>query len=347
MARLNERELADAERAAAPTRWSDIQAASVRLTGIVHRTPVINSNSVDRVSHHKLFFKCENFQRTGSFKLRGALNAILCLEQAASDRGVLTASSGNFAQGVAWAARHRHIAAHVVMPSDAARVKRDAVEDLGAIVYECEPTLTQRDRVLETVGLRTGAVFISAHDHRDVIAGQGTLACEFLEQVPTLDAIIAPIGGGGLISGIAIAAKTLRPAIRVIGAEPSGADDAARSKQAGYLVSEPNPQTIAKGLLIGLGKITWPVVRDYVDEVRVVDDLATVEAMRLVWERMKIVIEPSAAVAVAVAISREFREIPLERVGVVLSGGNVDLDDLPWLQVVSEQRSAANGRSSE
>jgi threonine dehydratase len=308
-----------------------VRAAAARVLGLLHRTPILSSEFIDRRSGRQLFLKCENFQRTGSFKLRGALNAVLNLKTALAARGVLTASSGNFGQGLAWAARHRGVPAHVVMPADVPKVKRAAVQALGATIHTCEPTLADRDRLRKKVYSETGATFISSHDHPDVIAGQGTIVLELLDQVSALDAIVAPIGGGGLISGIAVAAKALRPEIRVIGVEPDGAADAARSKAEGKLVLEPNPQTIAKGLLIGLGEITWYFVRDLVDDVVTVDDDAIVRAMRLVWEQMNIVIEPSAAVSIAAVVSPEFREhSELRRVAIVLSGGNVDLDDLPW-----------------
>jgi threonine dehydratase len=311
--------------------FESVRYAAEQLSGLLHLTPVLTSRSVDLRSGRQLFLKCENFQRTGSFKLRGALNAVMSLAPDLANKGVLTASSGNFAQGLAWAARHRCVSAHVVMPADVPKVKRAAVEALGAVIYTCEPTLQDREKVSREVCDVTGATFISSHDHPEVIAGQGTIALELLEQVPALDAIVVPIGGGGLVSGIAIAAKALRPAIRVIGVEPTGAADAARSKSKGQLVPEPSPTSIAKGLLVGLGEINWRIVRDFVDEVMTVDDDATVFAMRLVWERMKIIIEPSAAVAVAAVICPEFRErVELGRVAVVLSGGNVDLDDLPW-----------------
>lgn len=309
-----------------------VRGAAAQISGLLHRTPVLTSRSIDLLSGRQLFMKCESLQRTGSFKLRGALNAVLNLRSDLAQLGVITASSGNFAQGLAWAARHRSVSAHVVMPADVPKVKRAAVEALGAIVHTCEPMpLANRDRVCKEICDKNGVTFISPHDHPDVITGQGTIALELLDQVSALDAIVAPVGGGGLVSGIAVAAKALRPAIRVIGAEPAGAADTARSKAEGHLVSEINPQSIAKGLLVGLGEITWPIVRDLVDEVVTVDDDSTIRAMRLVWERMKIIIEPSAAVAVAAVISPEFRaRVDLGRVAVILSGGNVDLDDLPW-----------------
>lgn len=315
---------------------ADIEIATGAMSEWVQRTPVLTCHSLDLQSGRQLYFKCENLQRTGSFKIRGALNAILRLSPDAASRGVLTASSGNFAQGIAWSARHRRISAHVVMPSDAPRVKQRAVEELGAIIHLCAPTLADRDALTKTILAETNAVFISSHDHPHVIVGQGTIALEFLSQVPALDAIVAPVGGGGLIAGLAIATRALQPGIRIIGAEPVGAADAARSKAVGHFIPEPNPRTIAKGLAIGLGELTWPLVRDLVDEIVLVDDEAIVAAMRLIWERMKLVIEPSAAVAVAAVLAPRFHErTVLERVGVVLTGGNVDLDDLPWRQATA------------
>src|SRR6185295_14989197 len=270
------------------TGLSQVQYATKRISELLQLTPVLTSHSVESLCGRRVFMKCENFQRTGSFKVRGALNAVLSLDSNQARKGVLTASSGNFALGLAWAARHRGIPVHVVMPTDVARVKRAAVESFGAIIHPCEPNLVDRDKVGQVVRDETETIFISSHDHPDVIAGQGTVMLELLKQVPSLDAIVAPVGGGGLISGIAIVAKALRPAIRIIGVEPAGAADAARSKAEGHLVLEPNPQTIAKGLLVGLGETTWCIVRDLVDEVVIVDDDAIVRAMRLVWERMKI-----------------------------------------------------------
>ncbi len=276
-----------------------------------------------------LFFKCECFQRVGAFKIRGAMNAVLSLSDADAARGVVTHSSGNHAQALALAAKTRGIEAHVVMPKNAPRVKRAAVEGYGARVIPCEPTLTSRSETAERVAKETGAVMVPPYDHPDVIAGQGTLALEILEQVPDVDAIVTPLGGGGMLSGIAIAAKALRPELRVIGVEPAGADEAARSRKAGKRLALPAPASVAEGLLAGIGELTWPVVRDLVDDVLVVQDDAIVRAMRLVWERMKLVIEPSAAVPVA-ALLEQPELFGARRVAVVLSGGNVDLDGLPF-----------------
>ena len=308
-----------------------IRAAAERIAGLAHRTPVATCATIDRLAGRQVFFKCEHLQKVGAFKFRGACNAVIKLSDEAAAQGVVTHSSGNHAQAVALAARMRGIAAHIVMPSDALAVKRRAVEGYGGRVIECEPTLEARDTTAEAVIAKTGATFIHPYNHPDIIAGQGTSALELLDQVPQLDAIVAPVGGGGLISGICIAAKGIDPHIRIFAAEPLGADDAARSKAAGKLIPQTGPDTIADGLLTSMGELTWPIIRDYVERVVTVSEEEIVAAMRLAWERAKLLIEPSAAVAVAAVLSDTFRAIEgIDRVGVVLSGGNVDLDHLPW-----------------
>jgi threonine dehydratase len=307
-----------------------IRAAAQRIAPHAHRTPVMTSRTMDELSGRSLFFKCETFQRVGAFKFRGACNAVTRLDDHVAARGVATHSSGNHAQALALAAKLRGIPAHVVMPTSAPAIKREAVLGYGANVIPCEPTLAAREATAARVVAETGATLIPPYDHPDVIAGQGTIALELLEDVPDLDAIVVPVGGGGMISGIALAARELAPRVRVIGAEPLGADDAARSKASGALIPQTGPKTIADGLLTSLGSLTWPVVRDVVDRIVTVDEDAIVAAMRLVYERMKLVIEPSAAVGVAVAL-HGLRDVDAERVGVVLCGGNVDLDRLPWL----------------
>ncbi len=263
--------------------------------------------------------------------MRGALNAVLCLPEAKAARGVITHSSGNFAQALALSARMRGIPATIVMPENAPAVKRRAVEGYGATVVLCTPTLEARESTTERLREASGATFLHPYNHADVIAGQGTLALELMEQAPNLDAVIVPVGGGGLVSGIALALKELAPEVRVFAAEPLGADDAARSKAAGERIPQTSPDTMADGLLTSLGTLTWPVIRDLVDEVLVVDDPAILSAMRLLWERAKLVVEPSGAVSVAAALSTAFRERSgLGQVAVVLSGGNVDLDQLPF-----------------
>ena len=309
----------------------DVRDAAQRIANLAHRTPATTCATLDRIAGRRIFFKCEHLQKVGAFKFRGACNAIMKLPDEAASQGVVTHSSGNHAQAVALAARLRGIQAHIVMPSNALLVKRRAVEGYGGRVIECEPTLEARDTTAGAVIAETGATFIHPYNHPDIIAGQGTIGLELFEQVPQLDAIVVPVGGGGLISGICIAAKSLDPSIRIFAAEPLGADDAARSKAAGKLIPQTGPDTIADGLLTSLGDLTWPIIRDLVERVITVSEEQIVEAMRLAWERAKLLIEPSAAVGVAVALSEQFKAMEgMERVAVVLSGGNTDLDNLPW-----------------
>lgn len=313
------------------TSLEGIRAARTRIAPHVHQTPIVSSSTLNRLAGRKLFFKCENLQRGGAFKIRGAVNAILSLPEDVARRGVVTHSSGNHAQALAIAAKIRGIPAHVVMPTTAPGVKREAVLGYGARVVPCEPTLAARERTAKEVVEETGATFVPPYDHADIIAGQGTVALELFEQVPELDAVVAPVGGGGLISGIAIATKSLHPEVKVFAAEPSGADDAARSKAAGERLLQEAPNTIADGLLTSLGVHTWPVVRDKVDWIVTVTDDDIKSAMRLCFERMKLVVEPSGAVSVAAVLTDTFRSRPgLGRVGVVISGGNVDLGALPF-----------------
>lgn len=308
-----------------------VRAAAARIAGFVHRTPVLTSDTLDRLAGRHVFFKCENLQKTGAFKYRGATNAVRNLTDSQAARGVVTHSSGNHAQALALAARVRGVPAYIVMPTTAPAVKRDAVEGYGGIVTTCAPTLEAREAAAAALVARTGGTLIPPFDHPDVIAGQGTAALELLEDVPDLDAVVAPVGGGGLLSGVCVAATGINPALRVFGAEPLGADDAARSKAAGAFLPQTAPDTIADGLLTSLGALTWPVVRDRVEHVYTVTDAQIRAAMRLIWERMKLVVEPSGAVGLAVVLTDEFRAINnVEKVGVVLSGGNVNLDRLWW-----------------
>jgi threonine dehydratase/serine racemase len=308
-----------------------VRAAAARAAGVVRRTPVMTSRTVDGLAGRSVYLKCENLQTTGSFKYRGATNAVRKLDDATAARGVVTHSSGNHAQALALAAKVRGIPAYVVMPRTAPAVKRAAVEGYGGRVTLCEPTLEAREATAAELVARTGGVLIPPFDHPDIIAGQGTAALELLEEVPDLDAIVAPVGGGGLLSGCCIAARGLSPAVRVFGAEPAGADDAARSKAAGKRLPAGPPDTIADGLLTGLGELTWPVVRDQVERIVTVTDDQIRAAMRLVWERVKLVVEPSGAVGLAAVLSDGFRGLAgVRTVGVVLSGGNVNLDKLYW-----------------
>lgn len=311
-------------------RLEDIRAAHARIRPFIHRTPIMTSASLDELAGARLYFKCENFQRIGAFKARGAHNAILSLTEAEACRGVVTHSSGNHGAAVALAARNRGIPAYVVIPRTAPQVKRAAVTRLGAAVTLCEPTLESREAEARRLIAETGASFVHPYDDLRVIAGQGTSALEMLEDQPQLEALICPVGGGGQLAGIAVAAKGLRPDILVAGAEPAQADDASRSFRAGRIVPAGNPQTIADGLRSSLGEASFALIRAHVDEILTASEEAIIEAMRLVFERLKIVIEPSAAVPLAVLLDRAspFRG---RRIGVILSGGNVDLDHLPWI----------------
>ena len=309
----------------------DVQFAANRIAGAAHPTPIMRCATLDRLAGRRLFLKCEQWQKVGAFKFRGACNAVLKLSDAEAKKGVVTHSSGNHAQALALAAKLRGIPAHIVMPRNATSVKRRAVEGYAANVVECEPTLIAREVKVAEVQQRTGAILIPPYNHPDVMAGQGTVALEMLDESPDLDAIVAPIGGGGLMAGVAIAAKALKPAIRLFAAEPLGADDAARSKSSGIFIQQTAPQTIADGLLTSMGDMTWPVIRDLVEAVVTVTEEEIVQAMRLTWERAKLLIEPSSAVAVAAVMATAFRSLPgMRKIGIVLSGGNVNLDQLPW-----------------
>jgi threonine dehydratase len=314
-----------------PVDLAAIREAAARIAPHARRTPILTSGTLDAMAGRPLLFKAEIFQKVGAFKFRGAMNAVARLEAAVAARGVVTHSSGNHAQAVALAARLRGIPAWIVMPEGAPAIKRRAVEGYGATVVECANTLEAREAAAAKVAAETGGTTIPPFDHPDVIAGQGTIALELLEEAPQVEAIVVPIGGGGMISGIAIAAKSLKPGIRVFAAEPARADDAFRSKAAGRIEAVRRIDTIADGLRTSLGVLTFPVVRDLVDEVLLVEEEAIVAAMRLVWERMKVVVEPSAAVGVAAALDGSFASRSgFGTTAVVLCGGNVDLDRLPW-----------------
>ncbi len=307
----------------------DIEEAAARLKGVAHRTPVMTSRLLDELAGRELYFKCEHLQRAGAFKFRGAWNSVAQLSDDEAARGVATHSSGNHAQALALAARLRGIPAHIVMPRTAPAVKRAAVAGYGAHIIECEPTLAARETTARRVVAETGAFFVHPYDHPPTIAGQGTAALDLLEDVPDLDAVVAPVGGGGLMSGTCLAARGLRPDIRLFGAEPAGADDAKRSLVAGERIPQTGPDTIADGLLTSLGELTWPVLRDHLEDIVTVTDEEIVRAMRLVWSRMKQLVEPSGAVSVAAVLTDGFGNLQgLSKVGVVISGGNVDIGDL-------------------
>jgi threonine dehydratase len=310
---------------------ADIQIAAERIRPFVHRTPVMTCSTIDRLAGRPIVFKCEHLQKTGAFKYRGATNAVLKLG-AAAERGVVTHSSGNHGQALALAARVRGVSAHIVMPATASPVKKAAIQGYGGIVVESGSSLAEREAKCHEVLAKTGGSYIPPFDHHDVIAGQGTACLELLHDHPDLDAVVAPIGGGGLLSGWCITAKGTNPTIRVFGAEPVAADAAAKSKAAGEMVKIATPTSIADGLLANhLGKLTWPIIRDGVEQVFTVSEDDIRKAMRLVWERMKQCIEPSAAVGVAVILTPEFQALAgMKKVGVILCGGNVSLDKLYW-----------------
>ncbi len=308
-----------------PVDLATIRAAHRRIAPHVHRTPVMTCAAIDACAERAVGLKCENLQRVGAFKIRGATNAVLRLDDEQAARGVVTHSSGNHAQALARAARTRGIACYVVMPTNAPVVKRAATEGYGATIHPCEPTLAAREEGARRVMEETGATLIPPFDHPDVIAGQGTVALELLDQIEDLDAVIAPVGGGGLLAGITLALREAAPHVRVFAAEPAGADDAWRSKQRGERVPMTDPRTIADGLRTSLGDLTWPVLRDHVEAVLRVSEDEIVGSMRALFERAKLVVEPSGAVSLAAALGDEFRaETSLRRVAVVLSGGNVD-----------------------
>ena len=308
--------------------FGQIEEAAARLRGVAHRTPVGTSTAFDREAGVQAFFKCEPFQRTGSFKFRGAFNACSRL---GSVPGVLTFSSGNHAQAVALACRLHDLPSVVVMPTDAPAVKRSATEGYGAEIIPYDRTDATREAVAERVRSERDLTLIPPYDHPDVIAGQGTVALEFIDDVPDLDLLVVPCGGGGLLSGTAVAVRTLLPSCRIIGVEPAAADDATRSFQTGVLQRVENPQTIADGARTpSLGRFTFPIVRTLVDDMVTVDDDVLVQTMRFLWERMKIIVEPTGALGAAAVLSNVVRAEG-RRVGIILSGGNVDLDGLAQL----------------
>lgn len=311
-------------------RLTDIRSAHDLIRPHIHRTPVLTSRSLDERFGAQLFFKAENLQKIGAFKARGATHAVLRLPEAVARNGVVTHSSGNHAAALARAAGLRGIAAHIVMPDNAPSVKVESVRRLGGSITFCAPTLAAREAAAARLIAGTGATLIHPYDNDDVIAGQGTAALELLEEVPELELLLAPVGGGGLLAGSAVAARELRPGIRVHGCEPETADDAARSFASGRIEPSVNPQTIADGLRTSLGTRTFPLIRRHVDGIVTVSEQAIVEATLLVWEVLKTVIEPSSAVVLAALLERR---LPAQgrRVGLIFSGGNVDFRSLAWL----------------
>jgi threonine dehydratase len=309
--------------------FSDIVGAHERISDKINRTPVLTNEVLDEMSGARLFFKCENLQKSGAFKARGATNAVFSLTDAEAERGVVTHSSGNHAAALARAGRLRSIPAYIVMPNNAPQSKQESVRRNGGEIVFCEPTLAARKATAAELMERTGAEFVHPYDDYRVMAGQGTTALEFLDQVPDLDLIVCPVGGGGHLSGIAVAANHLSDRVKVIGAEPLGADDALRSFRSGEIVEMNSPRTIADGLRTSLGERPFEIIRQLVDDIVTVSDEAIVGAMRVLWEELKIVVEPSGAVGYAVVRDGSL-DVRDRNVGIVLTGGNLDLDTLPW-----------------
>jgi threonine dehydratase len=307
----------------------DIREAAHRIKPYIHRTPVLTNESLNKRVGAQVYLKCENLQKVGAFKFRGACNAVFSLSPEEAAHGVCTHSSGNHAQALAFAARLRGIPAYIVIPNNAPAVKKAAVAGYGGQITYCEPTLEAREATLSKVTQETGATVIHPYNNERVIAGQGTATLELLEETPGLDMIITPVGGGGLLSGTSIAATELKNGIRVIGGEPEKADDAHRSMKEGKIVPSVNPKSIADGLLSSLGTLTFPILQERVEQIVTVSEAGIVESMKYVWERAKIIIEPSAAVAIGVLWERKIDLAGL-KIGVILSGGNVDLEKLPW-----------------
>lgn len=309
--------------------FEDVIAAYDRIRPAIHRTPLLTSESINRMTGAKIYFKCENFQKTGAFKFRGATNAVLLLSEQEAANGVATHSSGNHAAALALAARQRKIDSFIVMPNNSPEIKKDAVKGYGAKITFCIPTLLAREETLNKVVEETGATLIHPYNNFNVICGQGTAAFEMLQDQPDLDAIFVPVGGGGLLSGTAIVTKGISELMKVYGVEPKGADDAYRSFKSRKLIPMINPQTIADGLLTSLGSLTFAIIMKKVNDIFAVAEEYIILAMRTIWERMKIIVEPSAAVPLALLMQGGI-DMKGKRVGIILSGGNVDLGCLPF-----------------
>lgn len=311
--------------------FEDVIAAHARIAPYIHRTPVLTSSYFNEITGAELFFKCENFQKAGAFKVRGASNAVFGLSEEQARLGVCTHSSGNHALSLSYAAGRRGIPCNVVMPRTAPQAKKDAVRGYGGVITECEPSTSSREAVFAEVQARTGGEFVHPYNDPRVIAGQATCSRELLEQVDGLDAIIAPIGGGGMISGTCLTVSSIAPGVDVYAAEPKNADDAYRSFRAGHIIADDAPETVADGLKVPLKDLTWHFVKNHVTDVFTATEEEIVESMKLTWKRMKIVMEASCAVPLATILKNKevFRG---RRVGVVITGGNVDLDNLPWMK---------------
>jgi threonine dehydratase len=311
--------------------FDDVLAAHARIAPHIHRTPVLTSSYLNDLTGAELFFKCENFQKAGAFKVRGACNAVFGLSDDMAAKGVCTHSSGNHALSLSYAAGRRGIPCNVVMPRTAPQAKKDAVRGYGGVITECEPSTSSREAVFAEVQARTGGEFVHPYNDPRVIAGQATCSRELLDQVEGLDAIIAPIGGGGMISGTCLTVSNIAPGVDVYAAEPKNADDAYRSFKAGHIIADDAPETVADGLKVPLKDLTWHFVKNHVTDIFTATEDEIIEAMKLTWKRMKIVMEPSCAVPLATILKHKdaFRG---RRVGVIITGGNVDLDNLPWMK---------------
>ncbi len=310
--------------------FDDMLAAHERINPYVHRTPVLTSSFLNDLAGAQLFFKCENFQKAAAFKVRGASNAVFGLSDAQAARGVATHSSGNHALSLSYAAGRRGIPCHVVMPHTAPQAKKDAVIGYGGQITECDPSTSSREAVFSEVQARTGADFVHPYNDPRVIAGQGTCSRELIEQTCGLDAVVAPIGGGGMISGTCLTLSTLAPETAIYAAEPEQADDAYRSFKAGKIIADDAPVTVADGLKVPLKDLTWHFVSQHVTDILTVSEQEIIDAMRLIWARMKIIVEPSSAVPLATILKNK-QTFAGRRVGIVITGGNVDLDKLPWM----------------
>ncbi len=310
--------------------FQDVRDAHERIKPYVHRTPVLTSTFLNELTGASLFFKCENFQKAAAFKVRGASNAVFGLSDEMAARGVATHSSGNHALSLAYAAGRRGIPSHVVMPRTAPQAKKDAVIGYGGKITECEPSTSSREQVFAQVQAETGADFVHPYNDPRVIAGQGTCSRELADQVPELDAVVAPIGGGGMISGTCLTLSNIAPDVKIYAAEPEQADDAARSFRAGHIIADDAPVTVADGLKVPLKELTWHFVSTHVSDILTASEQEIIDAMRLTWARMKIIMEPSSAVPLATILKN--RDLFAgKRVGVIITGGNVDLDRLPWM----------------
>lgn len=314
------------------TSYIDIVKAHETIKPYIHRTPVLTNRHINEMLGAELFFKCENFQVCGAFKARGAHNAIFTLSDEIVQKGVVTHSSGNHAAALAIAAARRGVPAYVVMPSNSPWPKKMAVKGYGAIITECEPTLIARETEADKIRRQTGATFLHPYDNELVIAGQGTAAKEMIEDIGYLDVVICPVGGGGLLAGTALSTRQLLPNASVVAAEPLGADDAKRSFYAGRLIPQKAPQTIADGLLTSVGERNFEIIKACVDEIITTTDESIINAMRIIWQYMKVIIEPSSAVPLAMLLEHNLDLVKGKKVGVILTGGNVDIDKLPWMK---------------